>query len=210
MKKLLLTVLFCLFQLQALAMPPRYTGPHLEIDLPTQMLLKKYVNWTGIVTNPPTAENNWTLGGVLGEKMADIPAGSFTFTSSSGALFETNTEGKVGNGVTITYSTAVVTFSTTRDIGIGWSYEVVTVDGKEVIKLKYTIATTQGSFGGGFIVTPEMLGLDPYDTAYDAVTGKLVPNAAERLLNSSAVATADSPWAASYTFWKIFITTYVH
>lgn len=208
MKKLLLALVVCITGVALSAMPPKYTGPHYEIDLPTVKILAQKVNWASLgISSPPTQANAWTMGGALGNWFNQIPDASMTVTPNTGGLFATGTEGTRGVGVTMSVTGGAISFDLNLNWGVGWAYDIVQVDGKDVIRLKWALTTPSGSDSGSIIVTPELLGLDSEDVAFNAVTGRYPQSTVDKLVNGSQVSSANSPWVESYTAWRITITT---
>jgi hypothetical protein len=210
MKRILLAAIACMVLLPLTAMPPRYYGPHFEVDLPTQILLRRYVPWASLGITPPTSDTE--MGGPMGVLIDQIPwIASITSVPNTGGIFETGTNGARGGGVSISINAQVISFSTTLAYGIGWSYEIVTESGRDVIKLKYTVSTPlNGSTSGGIIVTPEMLGLDPEETAYNVVTGRYDVSTINKLRNAGLVSNLNNAWVTAYDAWTITITTSVY
>lgn len=201
MKKLLICILVCFTTCAVQAMPPRRSGPPIEIDLNTSGFIAGYIS--------STLYPSYWAPTPLTPLVLLIPSGGYTYMPSAGAsgsLYGTNTYGQVGFGVSASFSNGVVTFTTSEfGFGIGWAYELANINGKDVIVLKIAISVPLLSTTSTIILTPEMLGLDAYTAALNLLTGKYDEAAVKRLVDGSRLMYGEGSgsWVSDFYAWKV-------
>ncbi|HEX2860954.1 MAG TPA: hypothetical protein VHN79_04915 [Lacunisphaera sp.] len=190
----------CSLTCAAVAVPIKKKGPPIEIDLATSLYIANNVPW-GAYTND-------MLTSPLKYWVDRIPPGNFTYMPTSGPeghIYGHLTASTVGAGVSLQITNRVVSMSSNAiSYGIAWSYELLQVDGKGAVVLRVKINAPGKTGNHDIFVTPEMLGISPYDAAWGVLTGSYNERTMNALLESSALGNgAGNRWITEYRKWIV-------